>query len=563
MLGNASMTQDNGTSAQRTKLTPALIALALLASGCTGIFDKDDVPSRDPQSASSAIRGNLDGVVSEGGEVLLSGWACARGHAEAIDVHIYVDGPYGSGTIVKGTRTSRASEDAIHAICQTPGHIAHRFLVPLTSVAAERPGAPLYVYGINPSGPHALLSGSGSVRLPAAPQKPREYRVGAYYFGMFSPAAFSGGTSAFGDIASYYGAGRAKDWWVGVRDLYQNNLPSPLASAYPVAASWWAQDWSHMRPVIGYYDQSKTSTVLKHIRQAKSNGLRFFNFYWYWDVDNARELYNDGLDSFLSASQREPFEFMIGLCAHGWHLTIPPQHFSKVVDRLISKYLSRPNYMRTKDGRLLVQLTDTIGIRRWQPGQPKQPPAQPELSTLRQFIELLRKETRRRLGRELVLTMRMDGTAYSRLVDDQQDIDAASCLVPIVADTHGGIVDRLIGWMTQAAKGKPVMPCLPQGFDERPRLGVIKSADAITYLKQNSLQSFRRGLQTIKAWMDQRPNDELAQMLTIYAWNEWHEGGVIEPNTRDKAAHLNSIAEIFGLPTTDDPCRRSGLCSGN
>ena len=37
--------------------------------------------------------------------------------------------------------------------------------------------------------------------------------------------------------------------------------------------------------------------------------------------------------------------------------------------------------------------------------------------------------------------------------------------------------------------------------------------------------------------------------MLIYAWNEWHEGGHIEPNVRDGCAYLNTVRERLKLAT--------------
>jgi hypothetical protein len=347
----------------------------------------------------------------------------------------------------------------------------------------------------------------------------------------------------------------------GVRDLYQANLPSALAEQYPITKTWWAEDWSHMRPVIGYYDQADPATLVKHIRQAKSNGLAFFNFYWYWGGQTESELLGDGLDSFLQATQTEPFDFMLGICAHGWHLTIPRDQIGQLVSLLVRKYLARDNYLRTSDGRPIVQLIDGRGIWNWKSGQATKPPDEPDSASIRAFIDALRRECRQVLGKQIVLTLRMDNGSYRTLVRQLGDtIDAGSCLVPVIGETHGVIADGITAWIDGQSAGKPVMPCMPHDFDSRPRVGIMRSPDQVSYLKTFDISSFRRGLRNIKSWMDQHRDSELSQFLTVYAWNEWHEGGVIEPNARDQALYLNALSDTFQLPIAAHPCRITGDC---
>jgi hypothetical protein len=89
----------------------------------------------------------------------------------------------------------------------------------------------------------------------------------------------------------------------------------------------------------------------------------------------------------------------------------------------------------------------------------------------------------------------------------------------------------------------------------------VKPSGPYYYLSDHSLANFILGLQNVKTWMDGQ-NDELSHILTIYAWNEWHEGGIVEPNVRDGAMYLNAISDTFELPIGDHPCRTSGKCPG-
>jgi hypothetical protein len=36
--------------------------------------------------------------------------------------------------------------------------------------------------------------------------------------------------------------------------------------------------------------------------------------------------------------------------------------------------------------------------------------------------------------------------------------------------------------------------------------------------------------------------------VTIYAWNEWTEGGNLEPDTVHKMAYLDAVRDVFSGP---------------
>jgi hypothetical protein len=48
--------------------------------------------------------------------------------------------------------------------------------------------------------------------------------------------------------------------------------------------------------------------------------------------------------------------------------------------------------------------------------------------------------------------------------------------------------------------------------------------------------------------MKNQPASQIDNYMTMYAWNEWHEGGIIEPNVRDGDYYLRTLQSTFGLP---------------
>jgi hypothetical protein len=108
--------------------------------------------------------------------------------------------------------------------------------------------------------------------------------------------------------------------------------------------------------------------------------------------------------------------------------------------------------------------------------------------------------------------------------------------------------------------GKVLMPCFMQNLDDRPRIGVMGRARS-DHFTDHSSTNFALGLQDVKTWIDAQ-DDELSHFVTLYAWNEWHEGGRIEPNACEGALYLNLISDVFQLPIGEHPCRISGDCPG-
>ncbi|MEJ1097688.1 MULTISPECIES: RHS repeat-associated core domain-containing protein [unclassified Pseudoxanthomonas] len=116
----------------------------------------------------SDVYGAVDGIQPAGAtDPLLKGWACSTGRTQSIDVHVYMGGPAGSGTMVGSFPANKASEAAVAAACESTG-TAYRFEIPLTSAIRQaHAGKAIYVHGISPVGrPNNLLSGSGATTVP-------------------------------------------------------------------------------------------------------------------------------------------------------------------------------------------------------------------------------------------------------------------------------------------------------------------------------------------------------------------------------------------------------------
>ena len=112
--------------------------------------------------------------------------------------------------------------------------------------------------------------------------------------------------------------------------------------------------------------------------------------------------------------------------------------------------------------------------------------------------------------------------------------------------------------------GKPVSPCMMQNFDERPRQDVqIKERAAVRYFVGKTDALFRQNLQAAKQFSDHafaKDGSPASRIIYLYAWNEWHEGGILEPNTATGARDLNIVTDVFSLPRLPSRCLEGNAC---
>ncbi|WP_161961561.1 MULTISPECIES: RHS repeat domain-containing protein [Xanthomonas] len=130
----------------------------------------------------SVIAGNIEAVgLSQGSTYLITGWACSTGRSASIDVHAYLGGPAGSGTLFTAAAANQASDAGIANACRAQGG-AYRFSIALDAAARQRYANQLiYIHGISPVGAaNNLIANSGAFRVPPPVSIARRYVYDEY-----------------------------------------------------------------------------------------------------------------------------------------------------------------------------------------------------------------------------------------------------------------------------------------------------------------------------------------------------------------------------------------------
>jgi hypothetical protein len=362
---------------------------------------------------------------------------------------------------------------------------------------------------------------------------PEAVRAGAIYFGTWNRE------STMVIAATQHWFKRPGDWWGGVRD-YSGRDPSVGPHVDPYKARWGDVDFSHLEPSIGYYDDADPATLEKHITQATGAGLRFFSFYWYWNAERGTHV-EDGLDTFLRAGNRAAMDFSIALCAHpGAELRIGVASFDRVAQSIVDRYLNQPNYLRDNEGRPILQLCDHRGIGDAAPDSAQQ------LAQARDFVGRVREAARQRLGEELLVLgsdqlMLSSGGRQNPLVT-AIGADGTSCTVdPTRPNTYHGYVDGLPAYLNSAP---PVFGrCVAANFDERPRYPhLIQDQAAVRFYPDHTVDLFGQAAGRVRTSIAESTRmSSVDNFVFVYAWNEWHEGGIVEPNKRDGCHYLDVL----------------------
>ncbi len=94
----------------------------------------------------------------------------------------------------------------------------------------------------------------------------------------------------------------------------------------------------------------------------------------------------------------------------------------------------------------------------------------------------------------------------------------------------------------------PYYPNASMGWDPSPRTDQSKELVEGEYpytriLAGNTPEEFQRSLVLAKRFLDE--GNTHPKILTLYAWNEWTEGGYLEPDTVNGMKYLEAIRAVF------------------
>lgn len=388
---------------------------------------------------------------------------------------------------------------------------------------------------------------SGHYLFTAGKESP--YVVGAFYFGSFSDSAHG----IIDGVARVHK--RRNDWWGGVSDFFGGE------PGIPADRRGWSGDWSYLKPAIGYYDQKSVTTLEKHIRQAADAGLTFFSFYWYWSRKENGERFPEALRSFLQARNSEQMKFNLSLFAHPWDedMRIDASNAAEVANRIVT-YFEKPNYLRLPDGRPVIMIGDFRNFS--MSAGSSCADTRCRVKALENFIVLLKQASFRRIGTKPFVQVQAAAAGW----DSVRETDGVSCVMPPMRLEGATPYPQFAAstFSPIARKGKPVSPCMLQNFDERPRQDIlITDRKKVRYLVGKTDALFRHNLLVTKEFSDTTyasGRDPASRIVYLYAWNEWHEGGILEPNVATDAQDLNIVTDVFQLPRSSSRCLDHDAC---
>jgi len=389
-----------------------------------------------------------------------------------------------------------------------------------------------------------------------------DYKVGVYYFGVWSVP---------GCNACYGNNTVNPNPWIGVNDT---------------------QYATNREPAIGFYDNSTADTLETHIRQARANGLDYFNFYWYWDT-SSNERHHQALLAFLEAENSEDMEFAVSITEHGGELSITSQDVNASINKIV-EYASKPNYLKTTDGRPVIFILDTTGL-----VDGTEIGVIDYISTLRQKVEQTLQVTP-----FIVISgpdsKKYDGSSGNPNYDINEAVDGYSCLSlfgmalvnpdinDLVGDYHyyavnngGQFALHIKDFVNSPTHNKAYIPCFMSHFHEGGRAEALKKIKGLNELPEFrtlenwSMANLKTGFNNLKALFNdpaitgQVNYNLVPKYINLFAWNEWREAEhVFEPTKANGTQVLDKFNEVFNKAynftgvsaTVINNCKKFGDC---
>lgn len=312
----------------------------------------------------------------------------------------------------------------------------------------------------------------------------------------------------------------------------------------------WRERYINRISLNGCYDDQ--ATMDSDILTAEKYGIDFFQMLWYpldststrCDEFHMRHL-NAGIEHFCASPYHDRMGFVVEYCNHPPFSILDAKEWQRTCS-LWAEFFRHPSCY-TIDGKVLFKIH---GFKMFleQCGNDR--------AVAQNRIRVLKETARAESGRELILTGGITGEevgkellAYLNMVDFYSvymDLPKLS-----LADTdydYRLLLDYALSLAVKCAElGIPFMPYFPSGWNPRPwydprpsfaipdgeqiREGVLELCKLI---RQNPMLGIPRGNGRLEAF-------------SVYAWNEFGEGGYLAPTLVEYDAKLKGLKQALDL----------------
>lgn len=306
-------------------------------------------------------------------------------------------------------------------------------------------------------------------------------------------------------------------------------------------------------PLWGYEMDNDPRVMEKWIDAATVHGVNTFIFDWYW-FDEGPFLESSLNDGFLKAKNNEKMKFYVMWANHNvrrnywnvhkytddtsllWDGAVDLKNFKIIVARVIEQYFKKPNYFKI-DGKPVFSVFSIGNLIRGLGG----------LDQAREAIDYFRNETKKAGFPGLHIQTIVFDTPNEELL---KRIDFLTANSVTYYNWGGPHPEDYIQWGVEAMERRkkwdeaisiPFIPNTSIGWDDSPRFPHQTKEQIVHFNK--SPEAFSSFLQKAKDYCDEHPGQP--ELITIFSWNEWIEGGYLLPDIKYGFSHLEAVRKIM------------------
>ncbi|MDE5646807.1 MAG: glycoside hydrolase family 99-like domain-containing protein [Muribaculaceae bacterium] len=313
------------------------------------------------------------------------------------------------------------------------------------------------------------------------------------------------------------------------------------------------------QPLWGYEHDNDPKVVERWIDTALKYGVNTFIYDWYWFMNGP---YLEGAvnDGFLKAANNEKMNFYLMWANHfvkhnywNYHRygddesilfdpVIDENNYKIIVDRIISQYFTRPNYVKI-DGCPVFGIFSIDNFIAGFDG---------DLDKAGEAIKYF-DEKAREAGFKGVHLQEIHGGGWKLNEETAAKMKQKIEKVGIDSEAFYNMGGFDCDYMVHGKNGieireqwdsifdVPVYPTVSIGWDDTPRFPAKGAADVTRF--HNTPTTFATYLKAAKDYADSHPDQP--KFIMINAWNEWVEGSYLLPDRLNGYGYLEAVRDVL------------------
>jgi hypothetical protein len=333
---------------------------------------------------------------------------------------------------------------------------------------------------------------------------------------------------------------------------------------------WHGQGWSAKDPdwrpkhpdrvpLLGEYNTQ--ATMDKEIVAAAAHGVDFFMILYYFpkpgtpEVTHAPRL-NRGLEAFVASKNAGKMKFCIEYCNHGNFSAGNDKEWNECISTWVTA-MKHPSYLRV-DGRLVFKVHDITQFLKAN---------NDDWKLCRKRLDALRDATRKAgLGEMIIgcgITWQTPPLGKKWPPAEIFDFTGTYMCVPKIEPRQKDYPYSLVvkrrksSVKNRVSDPIPWMPYVAAGWNPRPWAHPKGAAHHSTFFAFPTREEFTDELKAMEDALTKHPSLGLPRKdgsqqkaFTIYAWNEFGEGGIVAPTKTKGYMMLECIKDVFGTNST-------------